>query len=221
MKSFQTDFPYLGDRGYIHSTSVLSGLITQLEEVSDERPLIITRFKFMQQAVTNGHLVLSPVAGKAIELPESRCCEFSVKLGEQRWKGAFVEDGSPVSRIPQRSGNSGIHDLQADEFSGRCHIIADGRDALIQALVEANKQVHAASFGSADAITQIKFGYLEGWEPPDINIQVDTKLTLTNLITKHGAEEIQTINKLEYDSAGMNCQLMLCFSVDLASGAEK
>ncbi len=220
MKSIKTNFPYLGNRDYIHSTSVLSGLISQLEVASNELSLIITSFKFMHQAVTNGHLLLAPVTGQAIELPASRCCVFSVKLGKQRWKGAFVEDGSLVTRIPHRSDNYGIYDLQAGEFSGSCHITADSRDALIQTLVEANKLVHVVSVGPAAEIIQVKFGYLEGWEPPAIDIQINTELTLTNLITKHGADEIQTINRLEYISAGKNCRLMLCFSVDLAPGGE-
>lgn len=210
-----TDFPYLGDRDYIHGTSILNGVLAALEGAAPGK-LELKRLKFQRPAKTNGRLTLTTAALNETELADANCTLLAAVNGTV-WRGFFQEDGAPVDvRVPV---SYPITDLVANGYGGRCVISPNGRDDLVRALVEANKRFHEDAFHETGA-PAVRFGYIESWSVPEAGIAFSGRLESKNLITRKTADGVMTINKLTYwPDKGDAATLTLCFEVHGARAA--
>lgn len=210
-----TDFPYLGDRDYVHGTSILNGVLAALESAAPGRTEL-KRLKFQRPATTNGRLTLRTAAVSETELADANCTVLAA-VNESVWRGFFKEDGTRVkARVPV---SYPIADLVANGYGGRCVISPNGRDDLVRTLVEANKRFHQAAFEGPGS-PAVRFGYIESWSVPEAAIAFTGRLEAKNLITRRTADGVMTINKLTYShDAGGAASLSLCFEVHGATGA--
>jgi len=205
-----TDFPYLGDRDYIHGTSILSGFLAALEKTA-HGGITVKRLKFQRPAKLNGRLVLS--SGALDEAEAARAsCTLSAAVGGVAWRGFFIDEGAPVTR--RIAVSYPIAELEAEAFGGSCLISPGDRDDLVRALVEANKRFHEAAVPGPGA-PAVRFGYLESWSVPPRDVSFGTgRLDAKNLIAKKTDDGYMTINRLTYGQAdGARASLTLCFDV--------
>lgn len=210
-----TDFPYLGDRYYIHGTSILNGFLAALEPVAPGS-VILKRLKFQRPATTNGRLVVTTAAMAESELADANCTLLAA-VNETMWRGLFKEGGKAVSaRVPV---SYPITDLVAQGYGGRCVISPQSREELVRALVEANKRFHEQAFEGRDR-PAVRFGYIESWRVPEAAIAFTGRLEAKNLITRKTADGVMTINKLTYaPDNGEAASLTLCFEAHGARAA--
>jgi len=207
----ETDFPYIGARDYLHGTSILSGFLNLLD---GEGAIQVKRIKFQRPATSNGEIVME--SGSAADLARTESnVSFLGTAGGKRWRGAFIERQRPVSR--RLTLDYRISALKAANFGGSCHIVTQGREDLVRALIEANKRIHEATLGNEPGL-MVRFGYLEDWAAPGPEDRFEGELVAKNRLTRESAEGVMTVNQLSYGGTGKPpVTLMLCFNVTHAT----
>lgn len=207
--TLSTDFRFLGDRTYIHATTLLSAFI-QTVELDGVQDIVVKRLKFQRPAHSNGTLVVS---SEKIDdaAAEAANCTFVATADQATWRGYFMEQGKPVSG--KLRVDYPIEALEARAFGGSCRISPANRDDLIRTLVEANKRFHERSL-DPDAKPVVRFGYLESWKVPARDFAFTGELKVENRIAKRTDTGYMTINRLTYnDGRGQSDSLTLCFNV--------
>ena len=214
MIEISSDFPYLGNRDYIHGTTILAAFLDALER-RGLRSITVRRIKFQHPARSNGRLFLTSEPLIEREAQAANCTFVGTAEGTV-WRGYFHEQGAPVTRTETVSYP--ITDLQAEGFGGACSISPGSRDDLIRVMVEANKRFHEAAFKGAPSA--VRFGYLESWAVPARAVSFSGRLEATNLITRKTDEGCMTINRLTYSPGEADStSLTLCFNVAPATVA--
>lgn len=207
-----TDFPFLGDRDYIHGTSILSGFIAALEGRAPGR-IQIKRLKFQHAAKSNGRLLLT--RGALDDTLAARAnCTLAAAVDGVPWRGLFSEDGAAVARRVAVSYS--IDDLSASAFGGRCRVLPTDRNDLIRIIVEANKRFHEGTLKETEPVA-VRFGYLEDWAVPAADASFSAMvLEAKNLIARKTEEGHLTINRLTYGCGDDIANLTLCFNAQAA-----
>lgn len=208
----ETDFPFLGQRDYLHGTSVVSA-IADLLEVEGQCPALIKRIKFQRPMRCNGVLVLESADSSTLDTSEASCI-FTARTANRQWKGAFVEQGRAIrNRI---SVQYDLNEFTYADFGGGCRLRAHGRTEYIRAFVEANKRFHLGNLDESGADAKVRFGYLENWEAGPIDEEFSGFLEAKNLIVQQTKEGIKTINRLTYsDKVGQRNSFDICFDINL------
>lgn len=208
-----TDFPFLGERPYLHGTSIVSGFLDLLD-LAAPGPAVIGRIKLQKTSFGNGSLRIA-AEPLAREDAERANVLFTARSEDRTWHGAFTDESIPVRR--REAASYPISGLSAHEFGGRCRIAPTDRDDLVRALIEANKRFHEATFAQRHAGARpgaVRFGYLESWPCPRGSCRFESELVATNLIARELPEGTLTINRLAYaDPVAGNVSLTLCFKV--------
>lgn len=212
MIEIPTTFAYLGNRDYVHGTSVLVGMLEALE--SRAAGLIrIKRFKFRRPSRYNGFIALAQDGDGSIPADAANCTLLA-EAGGVRWHGAFVEQGITVTR--RETVNYCIANFAGAKFAGACDIAPRDRGDLIRAFVEANKRCHESSIEPQLGEPQIRFGYLEDWAVPPSGVSFSGRLEVANLIVQKTADGYRTINRIAYGAGkALDATLLLCFDVKL------
>jgi hypothetical protein len=207
-----TDFAYLGNRDYVHGTSVLIGMLDALE-VSARSPIRVKRLKFHRVSRRNGVFTLSQ-AGSVPESSTEANCTLLADAGGKRWHCAFIEKGLPVAR--REDVQYCIANFSGGKFSGSCDVSPRERGDLIRAIIEANKRCHESGIGPQRSEPEIRFGYLEDWVVPPLATGFSGRLEIANLITQKTVDGYRTINRIAYGpGSSLDTTLQLCFDVRL------
>ena len=211
MRELTTDFPYLGDRDYIHGTSVVSAIIGELA-APGAGPLLLQRVKFQKRSLGNGRLVFFPG-----DLPpefQDANCVFSARSGETRWRGAFLDQGLLVRERVRVA--YAVEEFRVTDGRCRCRIAPAGLADLVRLLVEANKRFHQAWLAGEGQVREVRFGFLENWSPPaGAAAACAATLEISNLIRQKTPAGFRTINRLSYGEEGAQHDLTLCFDVSI------
>ena len=212
MTETRTNFAYLGNRDYVHGTSVLIGMLEALE-TEGAGAIRLRRLKFHRASRSNGVIRLARDAGAPFSA-ETANCTLSADVDGARWHGAFIEQGVAVSgrtTVDYRLAN-----MQGANFSATCDIEPANRDDLIRAIIEANKRSHEISIEPQAGAPLVRFGYLEDWTVPRRDVGFSGRLEVRNLIAQKTATGYRTINRITYAPAGGgDTTLTLCFDVEL------
>jgi hypothetical protein len=147
MRSFPSDFAFIGDRDYVHGPTFFEAFregVLQLAGAQAGEALRVRYLRVNRTVRANGTIV---VAGEDEPLPgaERPAAEMSCRAGGRSWHAAFHEGGqSPITRRTAPRERDFVRDVElSSAFSGVARLQKlRGDDDLFQAVVEANKQVH-------------------------------------------------------------------------------
>lgn len=213
MIQITTDFPYLGNRNYIHGTSMLNFVLDYMDRQTKD-PVKLKTIKFQNEIHRNGSFYFSET-DDITDLIKKSDCYISFSTGNRTLKAVFIEEGVKVERVVPETSFT-IEDLISDNnYGGSCLIKAFNRSELVCNIIQANKRMHLACLSELQQASDVRFGYMEKWDVPPKDIMLQSRLDIRNLITRKNINDIMTINRVSYSDSSKSTSLILCFKTVL------
>ncbi len=163
MKQYLRPFPmsFLGEREYVHSTTLFASLMLGLEEVGFDWNSVV-RYRIPKLIVHGGRWQLIPDANReTVPADYSAALDMSASSGSHT--AYFVEDGSEITtRCPEQ--DFPIRELTYQgPFSGSIALASVRHMSdFFRTLVEANKRLHSKELTDRATTTSgIRFIYVE------------------------------------------------------------
>jgi hypothetical protein len=208
-----TDFPYLGTRKYIHGTSILNFVLDHMEKET-KVPVKLKTIRFQKEIHSNGSFYFSEKEDLK-DLIQKADCYVACNIGNEVWKAVYIEEGLKVEHTVPETAYSIENMIPDNSYGGSCHIKASSRPELISNMIQANKRMHLAGLSDSQQASDVRFGYMEKWDVPRKDINLQTRLDVKNIIFKKNINDIMTINKISYSDGLNSSSLILCFKIVL------
>lgn len=222
MSSFLSDFPFNGERNYVHGPTLFeifrNSVIAEVKG-NEHTPIQVAAFRVNQLIQENGRIAIRDTSVEP--LPHTSSYPMSEMLcnaaGRSLKIGLYKEDTSPIAHRRPSLEKSYIGSIElGPSFCGTAELqdISDnGR--LFQAVVEANKQIHLATIAGDPYSTDIKFRFaycLNYTCPPQNECSGKGVVSVKSMGTQDTADNFFSLTKLTLTLGAFSSSFRLCFA---------
>ena len=128
--------------------------------------------------------------------------------------GLYGEHFSEIQKRVESNEQQFVESVQLTKlFSGTAYLVKIKTNYdLIQAIVEANKQIHLLSLPESDESYQIKFASLTGYACPTYFPESEGILTADNIGVKENEQHKLTMSRFHLELKGSQMDFNMCYS---------
>lgn len=211
---YHSDFPFNGERDYVHGPTMLDAFrraALETAKAAEGVPVKVRLFRVNQLVQANATIAASAGTRPAVAASRPWAEMVCMVDGAPIHVGLYDIDRTPVTERRESLEKTFIDTVELTRpFSGhaRLHRIATQYD-LIQAVVEANKQLHLLTV-PADRPRKFRFVYCLDYECPTA-LAGNGTVTICNLGVQETDTHSFTLNLLHLDLGGHRARFRIAF----------